>query len=56
MQQLLLLRPFPPYLDLLPDISDFKYNNDSVSNDGPELYMEEDESDDLDWRSMVTKS
>ncbi len=39
---------FPPHLDLLPDSSDFEYNSNSSSNDGLELYMEEDESNDLD--------
>ena len=39
---------FPSHLDLLPEGSDFEYNNNSGSNDGLELYMEEDESGDSD--------
>jgi hypothetical protein len=39
---------FPSHLDLLPDSSDFDCNNNSSSNDGLELYMEENESDDSD--------
>jgi hypothetical protein len=40
---------FPPHLDLLPDSSDFEYDNITSSNDGLELYME-NESDDSDLR------
>jgi hypothetical protein len=32
---------FPSHLDLLPDSSDFEFNNNSSSNDGLEPYMEE---------------
>ena len=34
--------------------SDFEYNNNSSSNDGLELYVEEDKSDDSDESSEMS--